>query len=168
MIAALKAAHIMALVVWCAGLILLPVLLHLYGRGPEARTQTGFATLRRVSHYSYTRLVTPAAVLAVAFGTVLIIVLDLVDPWMLAKLVAVSGMVLVHAWLGHLIVRTGEGRGAYRMPPPLIALVLVLPLMLVVLWLVLAKPDLAPLVERLPPFLREPLFREIPQDLVPI
>jgi protoporphyrinogen IX oxidase len=168
MIAALKAGHIIALVIWCGGLILLPVLLHFHGRGPEARTQTGFATLRMLSHFSYTRLVTPAAVIAVAFGTVLIIVLELVDPWMLTKLVAVAGMVLVHAWLGHLIAETGEGRGAYRMPPPLIALALAVPLMLAVLWLVLAKPDLHPLVERLPLFLRQPQYREIPQDLVPI
>jgi protoporphyrinogen IX oxidase len=168
MIAALKAGHIMALVVWCAGLIVLPILLHVHGRGDDARTQTGFAQLRLLSHFSYTHLITPAAVIAVAFGTVLIVMLELVDPWMLTKLVAVAGMVLVHAWLGHLIAEAGEGRGTYRMPPPLIALVLAVPLMAAVLWLVLAKPDLAPLVERLPEFLLEPRFREIPQDLVPI
>ena len=51
---------------------------------------------------------------------------------------------------------------------PLIALVLGVPLMLVVLWLVLAKPDLTPLIERMPMFLREPQDRELPPDLVPI
>jgi protoporphyrinogen IX oxidase len=168
MIAALKAAHIAALAVWCAGLILLPILMHLHGRGPMVRTQAGFETFRRLSHFSYTRVVTPAAVIAVAAGTVLIVMLDLVDGWLLAKLVAVAGMVLVHAWLGHLIAETGEGAGSYRMPPPLIALVLGVPLMMVVLWLVLAKPDLTPWIERLPLFLREPQDRELPPDLVPI
>jgi protoporphyrinogen IX oxidase len=168
MIAAVKAAHIAALVIWCAGLILLPVVLHIYGRGAEVRTQVGYSTLRSLSHFSYTRLVTPAAVIAVAAGTVLIFLLELVNPWLLVKLVAVSGMVLVHAWLGHLIAQSGEQAGVYRMPPPLIALIAALPLMLIVLWLVLAKPDLAPLVERMPLFLRQPQDRELPPDLVPI
>jgi protoporphyrinogen IX oxidase len=168
MIAAFKALHIAALAVWCAGLILLPVLLHLHGRGARVRTQAGFTAFRRLSHFGYTRVVTPAAVIAVAAGTVLIFLLRLVDPWLLAKLVAVAGMVLVHAWLGHLIAQTGERAGTYRMPPPLIALFLGAPLMLAVLWLVLAKPDLAPLVERLPDFLREPRNRQLPADLVPI
>jgi protoporphyrinogen IX oxidase len=168
MIAFLKSAHIIALAVWCAGLIMLPVILHYYGRGAKVRTQAGFATIRNLSHFSYTRLVTPAAVIAISAGTILIFLLELVDLWMLAKLVAVAGMVLVHAWLGHLIVQTGEGLGAYEMPPPLIALVLGVPLMVAVLWLVLAKPDLAPLVDRIPAFLREPQDRELPPDLVPI
>jgi len=168
MIAAIKAAHIASLVIWCAGLILLPVVLHIYGRGKEAQTQVGYSTLRSLSHFSYTRLVTPAAVIAVSAGTLLIVLLELVHPWLLVKLVAVSGMVLVHAWLGHLIAESGDQAGAYRMPPPLIALVAGLPLMLIVLWLVLAKPDLTPLVEQLPDFMRQPQDRELPPDLVPI
>jgi protoporphyrinogen IX oxidase len=168
MIAAFKAAHIAALAIWCAGLILLPIVLHVHGRGETVRTQAGFSTIRMLSHFSYTRLVTPAAVIAVSAGTVLIFLLELVDGWLLAKLIAVAGMVLVHAWLGHLIAETGEQAGAYRMPPPLIALILGVPLMLVVLWLVLAKPDLTPLVERLPEFLRQPQDRELPPELVPI
>ncbi len=168
MIAAFKAAHIAALAVWCAGLILLPVLMHLHGRGEPVRAQAGYARFRRLSHFSYTHVVTPAAVIAVAAGTVLIVMLELVDAWLLAKLVAVAGMVLVHAWLGHLVVQSGEGLGGYRMPPPLIALALGVPLMLVILWLVLAKPDLTPLIERMPMFLREPQDRELPPDLVPI
>lgn len=168
MIAALKATHISALAVWCAGLLLLPVLLHLHGRGAAVASQDGFARFRRLSHYSYTRIISPAAVIAVAAGTMLILVLDLVTPWMLTKLAAVAGMVLVHAWMGHLISQTGEQPRSYRMPPPLIGLVLVIPLMLVVLWLVLAKPDLAPLVEGLPDWLRSPQDRELPPGLTPI
>ena len=168
MIAAFKAAHISALAIWCAGLIMLPIVLHMYGRGATVRTQAGFTTIRQLSHFSYTRVVTPAAVIAVAAGTVLIFLLELVDGWLLAKLIAVAGMVLVHAWLGHLIAQTGERLGAYQMPPPLIALILGVPLMLIVLWLVLAKPDLAPVIERLPLFMRQPQDRELPPELVPI
>lgn len=168
MIAFLKALHIAALSIWCAGLVLLPVLMYLHGRQPGVSTQEGFAMFRRLSHFSYTKVITPAAVIAVSAGTILIIALHLVDAWMLAKLVAVAGMVLVHAWLGHLISMTGEGGGHYAMPSPLIALVLGIPLMLAVLWFVLAKPDLTGFTAMLPGFLLEPQGRELPGSLIPI
>lgn len=168
MIALLKALHIAALSIWCAGLLLLPVLMQFNGRGEAIRHQEGYALFRRLSHFGYTIVITPAAVIAVTAGTALILMMDLVAPWLLAKLVAVCGMVLIHAWLGHLIVQSGEGAGDYRMPPPLIALVLGVPLMLTVLWLVLAKPDFAGLTALLPGFLLEPQGRELPGILTPI
>ena len=168
MIAALKALHIAALAVWCAGLVALPVLMHVYGRPERMRTQAGFAEFRLLAHRSYTRVVTPAAVVAIAAGSVLIVVLRLADPWMLAKLVAVAGMVLVHAWLGQLVALTGQRGGYWAMPSPLIGLVLGVPLMGVVLWLVLAKPDLWALAEALPEALRQPQGRSLPDAAVPI
>lgn len=168
MIAAMKALHIATLSVWCAGLIALPVILHLYGRSARITTQAGFSEFRLLSHRSYTVVITPAAVIAIAAGTALIFMVEINDAWLMAKLAAVAGMVLVHAWMGHLISETGEGGGAYRMPPPLIALVLGVPLMVAVLWLVLAKPDLAGLIDLVPAWLRQPLGRELPPGLVPI
>ncbi len=168
MIAALKAIHFTALAIWCAGLLLLPVLMQFNGRGEAVRHQEGYSLFRRISHFCYTMVITPAAVIAITAGTTLILATHLVEPWFLAKLAAVCGMVLVHAWLGHLIVQTGEGAGNYRMPPPLIALFLGIPLMLLVLWLVLAKPDLSPVMAYLPAFLLEPQGRELPDGLMPI
>ncbi len=172
MIAALKFLHIAALAVWCAGLVALPVVMQIYGRPAAMQSQTRYAEFRLLVHRGYTRIVTPAAIVAIAAGGVLIIVLHRVDPWMLAKLAAVSGMVLVHAWLGHLVAQSGDraaelGEG-WRMPPPTIALVLGVPLMGAVLWLVLAKPDLSGLVEHLPEMLREPQGRSLPDAVVPI
>ena len=168
MIALTKAVHIAALAVWCAGLLALPVILQAYGRRPEARTQAGFAEFRRLAHRAYIALVTPAAVIAVAAGTALIFMEGLRDPWLMAKLAGVAGMVLIHAWLGHLIGKSGEGAGRYRLPSPLPALGALIVLMGAVLWLVLAKPDLAPLAEHLPDWLRQPLGRELSPALVPI
>jgi protoporphyrinogen IX oxidase len=168
MIAALKFLHIASLSVWCAGLIALPVLIRHYGRPEALQTQAGFAEFRLLSHRAYTKLVTPAAVIAVAAGTVLILPLEPPPDWMLAKLFAVAGLVLVHAWLGFLIGHTGEVGGSYRMPPVLLALPLALAFMAAVLWLVLAKPELAPLIDRLPEWLLSPQGRELPPDLVPI
>ena len=72
MIAILKAAHIIGLVVWCAGLIALPVIIQVYGRAPAVRTEAGYSEFRLLTHRGYVELVTPAAVIAVAAGIGLI------------------------------------------------------------------------------------------------
>lgn len=169
MIAALKALHIAALAIWVAGLLALPVLMQRHGRGAAMRTQAGFAAFRWLSHYSYTRVVSPAAVVAVAAGTALILADAVLAPWMLAKLLAVAGMVLIHAWLGHVIVLIGEGRGAWRMPPiALLLLPVLVALVALVLWLVLAKPDLQGLIDRLPEALLSPRGQPLPPLLEPL
>jgi protoporphyrinogen IX oxidase len=152
-IAALKFLHIAALLCWCAALVGLPLLLNHY-RG--ARIQSRFTEFRLITHYGYIAFASPAAVIAIGAGTALIFVADIRDEWLLVKLAFVAGMALVHAWLGHLILQSGERRGEYRMPPPLIALALVLPQMAVVFWLVLAKPDLSFLAGLLPQIALEP------------
>jgi protoporphyrinogen IX oxidase len=167
-IALVKSLHIAALAVWCAGLIALPVILQAYARRPEVQTQAGFAEFRLLSHRAYTRLVTPAAVIAIAAGTALIFMESLRAPWLVAKLGVVAGMVLIHAWLGHLIGRAGEGAGRFRLPSPLPALAGAILLMGATLWLVLAKPELAPWSDYLPAWLRQPLGRELAPALVPI
>ncbi len=168
MIALFKALHIAALSLWCAGLLALPLVLQLYGRRAEVRTQAGFSEFRLLVHAAYTRIVTPAAVIAIAAGTVLIFAAELTDIWLVAKLVAVVGLVLVHVWLGHLSVEASAGRGSYEMPPALLAVPPALLCMGAVLYLVLAKPDLLPLVEALPRVLTTPQGRSLPSDLVPI
>ncbi|MFK8253093.1 CopD family protein [Ancylobacter terrae] len=168
MIALLKGLHIGAVSVWCAGLMALPVILQVYGRRAEVRTQAGFSEFRLLVHGAYTRIVTPAAVLAIAAGTGLIFAAGLTDDWLMAKLGLVAAMVLAHAWLGHLTVQASEGRGSYQMPSPLLALPVALLCMGGVLYLVLAKPELRPLIEALPLELRVPHGRALPSDLVPI
>ncbi|PZQ80191.1 MAG: hypothetical protein DI549_17800 [Ancylobacter novellus] len=168
MIAVLKAVHIAALSLWCAGLVALPIVLQLYGRREEVRTQAGFSEFRLLVHAAYTRIVTPAAILAIAAGTALIFAAGVTDTWLMAKLVAVVGMVLVHAWLGHLNVQASEGRGSYQMPPVLLALPAGLLCMGAVFYLVLAKPDFQPLIEALPQSLTAPQGRPLPSALVPI
>lgn len=168
MIALLKAAHIIAFTLWMAGLLLLPVLMQARGRHPEMQTQPGFAAFRWLTHYAYTAVITPAAVVAIVAGTILIFAQDVLVPWMLAKLVVVAGLVLLHAWFGNLIVKVGEERGSYRMPPVGLSLLVLFPLIGGVLWLVLAKPDLGALIIALPEFLQTPRDRPIPAKLDPI
>ncbi|WP_103335879.1 CopD family protein [Pseudotabrizicola formosa] len=153
MIAVVKFVHIAALLCWSAALVSLPVLLHHYRR---AKTQSDFTEYRLITHYGYIAFASPAAIVAIVAGTLLIFLAEVYDPWLLVKLAFVAGMVLVHAWLGHLILRSGETGGRYKMPPPLIGLPLVLTQIAVILWLVLAKPDLAWLANLLPAVALEP------------
>lgn len=168
MIALLKAVHIIAFTIWCAGLILLPLMIEIQGRHAAVRGQAGFAQFRWSTHLAYTRVISPAAVIAVAAGTVLIFALELLAPWLLLKLLAVTGMVLAHTWLGHLVVQSGERRAPFRPASARLALVAVVPLMGLVLWLVLAKPGLEDLEGLLPALLQEPRGQEIPARLNPL
>lgn len=168
MIALIKALHLATLALWCAGLIALPVIMQIYGRAARVHTQTGFAEFRLLSHRAYTLVITPAAVITITAGSLLFVLDGLRDAWMLAKLGAVAGLVLIHARMGHIISLTGEGAGRYRIPSPIPALLSALVFMALTLWLVLAKPDLTPLTERLPEWLLQPRGRDLPSDLVPI
>ncbi|WP_228461557.1 CopD family protein [Paracoccus liaowanqingii] len=161
MIASLKYLHLAAMLCWCASLIALPLLLSLYGstwrnnEGGEAR-QARYAEFRLITHYGYVAFATPAAVIAIAAGTALIFAAQVFDLWFAAKLALVAGMALVHAWLGHIVLVSAERRGTGWMPSPLYALFIVIPLMMGVLWLVLAKPDLAWMADWLPAFMLAP------------
>lgn len=149
MIAALKFLHIGAMLCWCAGMIALPLLLISYG---HAERQTRYAEFRLLTHYGYVGFLTPAAVIAVGAGMALIFAADVFDLWFAAKLAFVSGMALVHAWIGHQILMSaedrhkGDGGASYLTGAnylrPLTALIGGLLCMLAILWLVLAKPDL--------------------------
>ncbi|MFV3077073.1 CopD family protein [Niveispirillum fermenti] len=153
MIAAVKFLHIAGLLSWCAALITLPVLLHVHGRARGARE---FVEFRLITHIGYAYIATPAALVAIAAGTVLMFLAETFAPWFLAKLAFVAGMVLIHAWFGHLIQRSGEERRAHRGKRPLAGLFIVLPLILAVLFLVLAKPDLDGLRKSMPGWLLVP------------
>jgi putative membrane protein len=163
MIAALKFLHIAALSVWCAGLVGLPLLL---ARHAPNGDQIDFARLRVVTHQSYVRLITPAAVIAIAVGTALIFVRSVFVPWMFVKLVMVGLLVIIHAWIGHITLRMGEQQGDYIPPAamPLVGASLVA--MLAILVLVLGKP----LIEAWPgpTWLLEPRDQSLPVGEVPM
>lgn len=161
MIASLKFLHLAALLCWCAALIALPVLMTRYsGFGQSdwkgGKHQTRYSEFRLITHYGYIGFATPAAIIAIAAGTGLIFATGVFDLWLVAKLALVAGMALVHAWIGHLVVVSAEDRGLHKMPSPLIALALALPLMAGVLWLVLAKPDLEWVTDWMPSVMLSP------------
>ena len=161
MVAGLKFLHIAAMVAWCAAMIALPLMLWLYGgiwrrRAGSEQTQARYAEFRLITHYGYIGFATPAAIIAIAAGTGLIFADQVFDLWFVAKLALAEGMSLVHAWIGHLILSSAEQRGLHDLPSPVWALALGIPLMAGVLWLVLAKPDLAWTADLMPEFMLAP------------
>ncbi len=157
-----KALHIAALIIWCAGLIGLPLMLskHEIGEG-----QASYSQLRLLTHRGYAYLATPAAIVAIAAGTALIFLNEVFTLWMFVKLLAVGVLVSLHAWIGHLVVLMSERRGQYAPRSALPMLVPIAITMLTILFLVLGKPVLDNFA---PGWLSQPLGHELPVDETPI
>lgn len=161
-IALFKFVHIAALLVWCAGLIALPIMLAQHQHGDS---QHRYARIRKFTHYSYTHFVTPAAVLAVAAGTVLIFLRATFVPWFFAKLAFVGALVVLHALIGNVVVRMGEEKGDVIAPRPFLPVALVIGVIVAILALVLAKPVISP--GSAPDWLQGPRNQSLPMDEVP-
>ncbi len=155
-----KAAHLVFLGVWVAGLFALPRML---ARHDRAIAQEEFTQIRRATHFGYVWVITPAAVLAITSGSVLIFLRDVFTGWAFAKFVLVALLVGVHAWIGHTIIAVAETEGRHEPPEPLIATLVTLALVLGILVLVLAKPELDELP--FPGWLMQPLGRQLPFDV---
>jgi len=156
----LKALHIAALVLWCAGLFALPLML---ARHDPAIGQADYTRIRLASHYGYTAVVTPAALVAIGAGTLLIFLREAFVVWMFAKLVFVALLVGFHAWVGHTIVAVAETEGEHQTPEPRGPLLLLLVPVLAILVLVLAKPELEQVP--LPDWLTQPRGGQLPVDV---
>lgn len=162
MIVALKALHVVAVIIWCAGLFALPLMLrHLE---PD-QSQLTFTRLRKVTHYGYTRLMTPAAVIAVAAGIALIFLRQTYTGWMIAKLGAVGLLACVHGLQGHVVLRSGEEKGRYDTPRASLLIAPALLAMTLVLLIVLAKPTIP--ASLFPEWLTTPRGRQLPWEEVP-
>jgi putative membrane protein len=156
----LKAMHIGLLALWIAGLFSLANML---ARHKGTRTPAEFAQIRRATHYAYVWAITPAAVLTIATGTLLIFVREVFAAWILAKLVLVAGLVALHAWAGHTIILVAETDGTHRPPGALVPSLAILGLVIAILMLVLSKPELEE--AWVPAWLKSPLGRQLPFDV---
>jgi protoporphyrinogen IX oxidase len=133
----LKAIHISALIVWCAGLLSLPGLLAAHHR---IKGDWTFRRLRGMTRFSYIAVASPAAVIAIASGMGLIAFTDISGGWFPLKLSAVALMAVFHVYCGHLRRVLHETPDA--LPGWLYRILPAAPLLLIpyVLWLVLARP----------------------------
>jgi uncharacterized membrane protein len=110
---ALKALHLATLLVWCAALLALPLMLKWPRSGPAGGKHDA---LRRLLQATYTRLATPAAVIAIAAGTALLFAAKAFEPWMFAKLVAVALLVALHVRIGLVLEHLGQAAAPGHQP----------------------------------------------------
>ncbi|MCC5865710.1 MAG: CopD family protein [Wenzhouxiangella sp.] len=96
-----KLIHIATIVIWAAGLLYLPGLFAAHpGRADDEKA---FKRLRHQTRLVYVGLMSPAAVIAVFSGTVLVFLAATLGGWMVLKLFAVTGMVMLHVYMGRLM-----------------------------------------------------------------
>lgn len=129
----LKLLHISAVVLWCAALLYLPLALAT-AADDERLVQ------RRVLRLLYTSVATPAALMAIASGTFIFLWQGPLAPWLVVKLAVVALVVLMHASLGLLVLRSERADAPVRCRSCAAVLGAALAGLSTIAWLVLAKP----------------------------
>lgn len=99
MYAALKFLHIAALAVWFAGLLTLP---WIFGEHAAQSGKFGTTPLRRLERTLYFDIMSPAAVLTVVFGSLLMLY-GFAGAWLPVKLTLLAGAVLFHLYCGRVM-----------------------------------------------------------------
>lgn len=135
----LKLLHITAVTVWCGALLYLPTAIAATV-GPAARAVPFDAPQQRLLRKLYTLVATPAALAAIASGTVIFALGGLVAPWLIFKLATVCMLVLGHAACGMLILRAERDHEADLRGRCLAITVTSLLWLTGIAWLVLRKP----------------------------
>lgn len=133
----LKTLHIAALVVWCACLFALPAL---YAGFPGMRHPRAMRRHRAMARFTFIAVASPAAVVAIAAGTLLIHPTGSYAGWLVLKLAIVAMMVLFHVVCGRIVVMLHHHPGAWAARTHRSLLAVPALLIPAVLFLVLAKP----------------------------
>jgi len=132
--------HIMALVFWVATLLYLPALMAGHaGRGSSMIVRRN--PHNSIERFVFTRIASPAALAAIIAGTLVFVVDHTTAGWLVVKLTVVAALVACHVLIGLLVLRRERGDKPLRGWCLLVEVVLC-GLLLLILWLVLAKPAL--------------------------
>lgn len=140
----LKTLHIVALVIWCGGLLVLPML---FANRERADDDPELWHLQGFVRFLYTLVISPAAFIAVVAGTGLIFTREVFTLWFVLKLFAVGVLVAVHVRAGFVILNLFDEGKTYRPWRVYASTGLAATTMSAILALVLLKPaiDLGPL-----------------------
>jgi putative membrane protein len=150
MIAWTKAIHIGAIMVWCGGLLVLPMI---FAQRAGLRGEP-LHELHRFARSVFIHVTSPAAFAAVAAGILLIFLRDVFTAWMALKLVAVGLLVALHIRQGYIIQHLFNPGGKYARWRQHLGVGSTLLVITAVLVLVLAKPNVE--VEHLPDWALRP------------
>ena len=133
----LKTVHIAALIVWSACLFALPAL---YAGFPDLRDPRGMLRHRAMARFTFIAIASPAAVIAIIAGTLLIHPTGSYAGWLVLKLGVVAMMVFFHVVCGRIVVMLHDHPRAWAARTHRWLLAVPLILIPTVLFLVLAKP----------------------------
>lgn len=132
-----KVIHIVTLLFWAGTLFYLPSLLAAHA---DTSRRTAFFRLRALTRYTYLGVASPAAILAIISGAVLIQLADAIGGWLFLKLTTVALMVAFHVLCGSLVSALAWEPEKYASPSLTWLVVIPAVLVPVTIWLVLAKP----------------------------
>jgi protoporphyrinogen IX oxidase len=138
--AIVKSLHIVFMVTWFAGLFYLPRLF-VYHALATPDDRVGIERFKTMERKLYFGIMTPGAVLTVVFGLWLWFGYGIAGAWLHAKVTFVLLLIAFHVYLGVLLRafaqdRNRHGHVFYRWLNEIPAL----PLLIVIVWLVVAKP----------------------------
>jgi putative membrane protein len=138
--ALVKTLHVVFMVSWFAGLFYLPRLF-VYHTLANADDRVGIERFKTMERKLFFGIMTPSAVLTVAFGLWLWLGFGVAGGWLQAKLALVLVLIAFHVYLALLLRdfardRNRHGHVFYRWINEIPAL----PLLAAIVWLVIAKP----------------------------
>jgi len=135
-----KTLHIVFMITWFAGLFYLPRLFVYHAQAaPDDRI--GIERFKLMERKLYFGIMAPGAILTVVFGMWMWLGYGVTGAWLHAKVTFVLALIAVHVYLGFLLRdfardRNRHGHVFYRWLNEIPAL----PLLVVIVWLVVAKP----------------------------
>src|SRR5690554_5231234 len=137
----LMSLHIVWLLVWSAGLFYIPALCTIDFRDLD---RIAARHTRIMTCFVFVAIASPAAVLTIVTGGVLVYATDASGDWLAAKLTVVALMAVFHGYCGHMLALLGHEGNDKKRIGSLSVWLLGVPALLIstVLWLVLAKPVL--------------------------
>jgi uncharacterized integral membrane protein (TIGR00701 family) len=133
----LKALHFVSLFIWSACLFSLPAI---FAAHRSIATVEEAIQLRAATRFAYIAIASPAAITAIASGTALIYPTSAYGGWLPLKLTLVAFMSAFHVALGRITLMLHDNPKAWPTRFHALLALAPAPLVLGVLYLVLAKP----------------------------
>ena len=106
----IKAWHLIFMVTWFAGLFYLPRLFVYHAMAEDAVSRERFKIMERKLFYG---IMTPGAILTIAFGIWLWLGYGITGGWLMAKLLLVVGLVIYHLYCGVLLTEFKHDRNQH-------------------------------------------------------
>ena len=130
--------HISALLFWCAALLYLPTVIAASGTAQLHDLGSHTEGDDAVARYVYTRVASPAAVVAIGAGTLIFLPDYQIEVWLVVKLTLVALLVVCHVFVGALAGRAEQNKSVQ--PWCRMMMLVMGVLMLCIVLLVLSKP----------------------------